>query len=256
MNSIGFIGVGDLAEYTIKGIRRGGYQGRIFLSPRNRERSNMLAANYDCEVQSSNQAVVEQCDCLVISTRPANCLAALSELRFKPDQLLVSVVAGVEIGSLREVVGSEISVIRAMPVKSAEAVSSPTIIYPHNEQVAGLFNFCGQAITVPDESAFQQGSVLACVYTWYFELFEQLIQSTAGELLSRELATELVLGMAKAAASLALQDKTRTPGEMAKYIATEGTYSRFGLDLLNQQNAFKPWHDACQLLIDKLKQND
>jgi len=256
MNSIGFIGVGDLAEYTIKGIRHGGYKGRICLSPRNREKSNMLAANYDCEVQGSNQAVLEQCDCLLIATRPENCLEALSELKFKPDQLLVSVIAGVDIGSLRKVVGSEISLIRAIPVNSAEVVSSPTIIYPHNDQVAGLFNFCGQAITLPDESAFDQGSVLACVYTWYFELFEQLIQSTAGERLSRELASELVLGMAKGAASLALQDKTRTPGEIGKYIATEGTYSRQGLDLLNNQNAFKPWHDACQLLIGKFRQND
>ena len=252
MNSIGFIGVGALAEYTIKGLRRGGYRGHICLSPRNRESANLLAEKFDCEVQSSNQAVVERSDYLVISTRPEHCLEALAELQFRPDQLLISVVAGIDIDTLRGVVGSDIEIVRAMPVSSAEAGASPTVIYPHSEAVTGLFNTCGQAITLPHESAFELGTVLACVYTWYFELFEQLIQATAGKQLSTELASELVLGMAKGAASLALADKSRTPREIATDIATEGTYSKLGLDLLKDRAAFKPWNDACQLLIEKL----
>jgi pyrroline-5-carboxylate reductase len=256
MHSIGFIGVGDLAEYTIRGLRLGGFEGLIYLSPRNRKRSDLLAKTLDCKVQNSNQAVVDHCECLVLSTRPDNCLDALSELKLKPDQILVSVVAGVGINMLRNVVGSDKQIVRAMPVNCAEAVASPTIIFPHNADVAKLFDYCGQAITVPDESAFNQGSVLACVYTWYFELFEQLIKSTAGKELPTELASQLVLGMAKGAASLALQDKSRTPGEIATCIATEGTYSRLGLDLLKDRSAFEPWQQACRLLIDKLSQKD
>ena len=256
MKSIGFIGVGALAEYTIKGLRRGGYQGRIFLTPRNRETANLLAEKFDCEVQSSNQAVVDLSDNLVISTRPEHCLEALAELQFRPVHLLISVVAGIDISTLHGVVGPGVEIVRAMPVSSAEAGASPTIIYPQCDPATELFTMCGQAITLPDESAFELGTVLACVYTWYFELFEQLIQATAGKQLPTELARELVLGMAKGAASLALADKSRSPGEIATDIATEGTYSRQGLDLLNDQAAFKPWHDVCQLLIDKLNQNN
>ena len=255
MNSIGFIGVGDLAEYTIAGLRLGGYRGKIHLSPRNRERSQLLARKFESDVHENNQAVVEACDGVIISTRPENYQEALAGLEFKSDQILISVVAGVEIKTLRAVIGPENEIIRAMPVNCAEAGASPTIIYPHSDVVSKLFNYCGQAITVPNESTFAQGSVLACVYTWYFELFEQLIISTAGEKLPRELASELVLGMAKGAASLALQDKSRTPGEMAEFIATEGTYSKLGLDLLKDRDAFKPWQNACQLLINKLGQN-
>jgi len=256
MNSIGFIGVGALAEYTIKGLRGGGYQERIFLSPRNHETANLLAENYDCEVQGNNQAVVDLSDNLVISTRPEHCLDALAGLQFRPDQLLISVVAGIDIAALRGVVDPGVKIVRAMPVSSAEAGASPTIIYPQCAPASELFNVCGQAITVPDESAFELGTVLACVYTWYFELFGQLIQATAGKQLPTELARELVLGMARGAASLALADKSRTPDEIATAIATEGTYSKLGLDLLKDRAAFKPWHDACQLLIDKLNQNN
>ena len=254
MNSIGFIGVGALAEYTIKGLRRGGYEGRICLSPRNRERGNWLATDFGCEVQGSNQAVVKLSEYLIIATRPEHCLGALAELQLRPDQLLISVVAGIDLDTLHGVIDSEIEIVRAMPVSSAEVGASPTIIYPQCAPATELFNICGRAISVPDESAFELGTVLACVYTWYFELFEQLIQATAGKQLPTELARELVLGMAKGAASLALQDKSRTVGEIATDIATEGTYSKLGLDLLKNQAAFKPWQDACQLLIDKLDQ--
>jgi len=255
MKTLGFIGVGDLAEYTIKGLRNGAYQGRILLSPRNQQKAQMLARISDCEVLHSNQAVVDASDIVVLSTRPTGCLEILAQLNLRPGQQLISVVAGVSIDALTAVVDADLPVTRAMPVSSAEAGASPTIIFPFNANVLEVFNHCGKAIAVETESAFEQGSVLACVYTWYFELFEQLINATASTDFPRQLASELVLGMANGAASLALQDKLRSPGEIATYIATEGTFSKLGLDLLSDNKAFAPWQEACQLLLTRLKQD-
>jgi pyrroline-5-carboxylate reductase len=119
LNTIGFIGVGELALYTIKGLRAGGYSGRILLSPRNRD-------NY-----------------VVIATRPANCLDTLAALEFNAGQVLISVVAGVEIEQLRTVVPTDLDIVRAMPVSSAEASASPTLIYPDHDFVRQLFDHCG-----------------------------------------------------------------------------------------------------------------
>ena len=107
MKTIGFIGVGDLALYTIRGLRRGGYRDSILLSPRNRDKAGLLAADFNCAVQSDNQAVVDHSDCVVLATRPADCLQTLSELEFRSEQLLISVVAGIEIEALRRCVPDE-----------------------------------------------------------------------------------------------------------------------------------------------------
>ena len=251
----GFIGVGSLAEYTIEGLRRGGYDGRILLSPRNRECARRLAQQFQCEVMNDNQSVVDSSDYLILSTRPTHCHAALADLKLKPGMLVVSVVAGVSIDSLQAVTESDIQIVRAMPVNCAKACASPTLIYPDHKTVTRLFDYCGKAIVVQEEAFFEQGSVIACVYTWFFALFEQLIESTSGPALPRELSTELVLGMAKGAASLALQNQSITPGEIATSIATEGTYSKQGLDLLIEQKAFEPWNQACQLLLDGLSRS-
>ena len=255
MNTLGFIGVGDLAEYTIKGLRLGGFERRILLGPRNSQKSQLLADQCQCEVMTSNQAVVDSCDVIVLATRPTHCQEALSKLRFKPDQLLISVAAGVTVERLRQMACTDVPIVRAMPVNCAEAAASPTLIYPGHPTVQALFDYCGNAIAVDDEAAFEQGSVIACVYTWFFELFDNLVHSTSSNALPKNLATELVLGMAKGAASLASQDKTSTPGDIANRIATEGTYSKLGLDVLKNQKAFQPWHDACQLLVKRLVQD-
>lgn len=252
MNTLGFIGVGDLAEYTIKGLRLGGFDRTILLSPRNSQKAQLLADQCQCRVMTSNQAVVDSSDVIVLATRPTQCHEALTELIFKPGQLLVSVAAGISVESLRQVLSSDVPIVRAMPVSCAEAVASPTLIYPHHPTVQELFDYCGNAIAVNDEAAFEQGSVIACVYSWFFELFENLVQSTSNDVLSKELATDLILGMAKGAASLAIHEKLISSGDIANHIATEGTYSKLGLDVLKDQNAFKPWQDACQLLAKQL----
>ena len=252
INSIGFIGVGDLAEYTIKGLRSGGFNSTIYLCPRNRAMSQHLAATYDCEVLDSNQAVADASECLIISTRPTHCIDALNALSFQAGQLLVSVVAGMQMETLREAVPENVDIVRAMPVSSAQAVASPTLIYPAHAKVEALFDHCGNSINVDTEAAFDQGSVLACVYTWYFSLFEQVIQSSSSNgALPPDKAHKLVLGMAQGAASLALQ-KSESPGEIAEAIASEGTFSKLGLDILKQQGAFEPWDEACQLLMQRM----
>ena len=256
MKTVGFIGVGELALYTIRGWRRGGYKGPILLSPRNREKAELLQREFACEVQADNQAVVDGADYVFIATRPADCAETLSGLEFREDQVLVSVVAGVDIETLRNSVPAALEIVRAMPVSSAEAGASPTLIYPDDDFLRQLFDHCGNAIAVDDEDHFDQGSILACVYSWFFPLYGTLIEATQGPKLPAGLSAELVLGMAQGAARLALARTDTTTQEIAAGIATEGTYSKLGLDLLRRRQAFEPWREACKLLEQKLAGGD
>ena len=256
MTTIGFIGVGDLAVYTVKGLRGGDYAGRILLSPRNNLKSSLLQREYGCEVQSDNQAVVAGADYVFIATRPDDCLDTLAPLEFRAGQVLVSVVAGVDTATLRRALPAELEIVRAMPVSSAEAGASPTLVYPDHDFVRELFVHSGNAIAVDNEEYFNQGSILACVYSWFFELYGELIRATQGPKLPAALSAQLVTGMAQGAARLALAKPDTPPAEIAAGIATEGTYSKLGLDLLQQRHAFGPWREACKLLEARLAANE
>lgn len=256
MSRFGFIGVGELALYTIRGVRLGGYREPIRLSPRNRDKATLLAEQYGCEVQDSNQAVVDNSDCVIIATRPADCLQTLANLEFRPGQLLISVVAGIEISSLRNVLPAHLDIARAMPVSSAEVGASPTLVYPDNATVREFFDYSGTSLAVDDEAIFTQGSVLACVYCWFFSLFDALIEANAGDELPHPVNPQLVMGMARGAAELALSRLDTPPRDIASAIATDGTYSKLGLDLLQRQDAFTPWREACELLQQRLSDKD
>lgn len=252
MQTIGFIGVGALADYTIRGVRRGGYPGPILLSPRNRDKAELLASNCNCKIEADNQSVVSNSDHVVIATRPPDCLETLASLEFNTEQTLISVVAGVDVEQLRSVVPEELRIIRAMPVSSAEVNASPTLIFPDDEFTRKFFNFCGTSIVTDNEAYFNQGSVLACVYCWFFSLYQALIEANQGPRLPANLSADLVMGMAKGAAELALANHATAPGEIARNIATEGTFSKLGLDLLEKEAAFEPWREACRLLQKQL----
>jgi pyrroline-5-carboxylate reductase len=157
---------------------------------------------------------------------------------------------------LRQAVPADLEIVRAMPVSSAEAGASPTLVFPGNAFVNNFFNHCGNAIPIDSEDWFNQGSVLACVYCWFFTLFETLIEATEGPQLPRPLSAELVMGMARGAAELALAKADTSPGDIANSIATDGTFSKLGLDVLQRQAAFPPWREACELLQQKLATND
>jgi pyrroline-5-carboxylate reductase len=43
MKSLGILGVGDLTEKVIQGLRRSGYRAPIYLCPRNQHRAESLA---------------------------------------------------------------------------------------------------------------------------------------------------------------------------------------------------------------------
>ena len=62
--------------------------------------------------------------------------------------------------------------------------------------------------------------------------------------------------MAEGAARMARSERQATPGEIADAIATDGTFSRQGLDLLFRDEAFGPWQAACELLRKQLARED
>jgi pyrroline-5-carboxylate reductase len=249
---VGFLGVGHLADYTLRGLRRGGFGGEVLLSPRNAERSAVLARDCGGHVMESNQAVADGCDLVILSVRPANAAEALQGVTFRDSHCLVSVCPGIPVAELAPL-ASPARVVRAMPVTSAEAASSPTLVYPPDEKVAALFDHTGMAIPVPTEEVYEAAAANACAYGWYFPLFEHLIAETMAAGVPEEVARPLVLGMAKGAADVALLKPEESLEETTWSIAYEGTFTRLGLEHLIAKKAFDPYREALRKVIAGLR---
>ncbi|MDP6189902.1 MAG: NAD(P)-binding domain-containing protein [Gammaproteobacteria bacterium] len=247
--SLGFIGTGHLASYTIAGLRQAGDQRDIILSPRNAQTAAQLAAAYQCQVAPSNQAVVDAADTVILAVRPPHALAVLSEITLRQGQKLVSVVAGVTLADLRAAAGGEAAIYRSSIISGAAYNAGPIPLYPADTDVTRLLAPLGEVVTCDTEQHFDLALAPMCVNGWVYPLVAALEQPMLAAGMpatkARPLVVQAILGtMAHIQQSPELDLSAVTEG-----IATPGTFTKLGLDILQQQDAFTPWQNAVQALL-------
>lgn len=255
MTKIGIIGVGHLADYTVRGLRHGGWTHPITLSPRGKEVGEGLARDCDCTVASDNQSVVDDVDVVILAPRPPQALEALSSVELRSDQILLSVVAGLSIAEMQAVTRSDVPIVRAIPVTSAEVGRSPNIYFPANDVVENILSHCGTAIVLSSEADFDAAGVLACVYGWYLKLYDELISASVAVGLDETVSRKVVLGMAEGAAAIAAAQGDQTVNAITRKIASEGSFTKRGLDHLEASDAFTPWREAHAKVFDAFRES-
>jgi hypothetical protein len=95
-------GVGAIAEAIVTGLCSGDDAPDLILSPRSAETASRLAERYaTVEVAADNQAVLDATPVVLLSVRPQVARDVLGALRFRADQVVVSLIAGISIDELR-----------------------------------------------------------------------------------------------------------------------------------------------------------
>ncbi len=250
---VGIIGVGQLANFMVRGLRNGQWRGKILLSPRNAERAAALARDCDCTVAISNQAVAEESDIVMLAMRPPQVTEALASVTLVPEQILLSVVAGLPVAQLQGKLPAGQRVVRALPVSSAEFGASPTMMYPADAAVEALFQHTGQSIVLTRESDFEIGTPIGCAYTWFLDLYGTLAESCERAGMGAQQARALVYGMAEGAARVASHAGKLSARAIAAEIASEGSFTRLGLTHLRENGGLSAWQQACEMLTQRLR---
>jgi pyrroline-5-carboxylate reductase len=129
---LGFLGAGNMAGALIKGLLHGRVlpAAQITASDVKAERLEQLRAAHGIRTTTDNHALLRESDVLVLSVKPQVIDKVLTEVAalVRPDQLVVSVAAGVPVEALeaRLPVGSR--VVRAMPNTPATVQAGATAI--------------------------------------------------------------------------------------------------------------------------------
>ncbi len=249
--AIGFIGVGHLAGYLVEGLRRGGFEGRILLSPRNAERAAALAARFDATVARINQEVADHAETLFLTVRPTQATPVLHELNLTAEHELISCCAGVKRAALA-VVAAPAQVVRAMPISCAALCESPTPLFPDGTRARAVLERLGTVIAVPDEAAFETASVSAALYGWFVALFGWMADANKSAGLSDAVARERVLRTARGAASVGLADPQRELSDILQSLATPGGITAQGMDVLTEAKVRDAWTHAFAAVHQRL----
>lgn len=195
---------------------------------------------------SSNQEVVDDCETVVVAVRPQITESVLSELRFRPDHIVISLVSGFSVRRLCGLVAPATSVTRAVPLPSAAKRRSPTAIYPRHRETVELFALLGAAFAVDTESEFDALCTATATMATYFAFADGaaswLTRHGIPQAKARDYIARLFAGLAETAMeepersfqSLAADHATRggTNEQVLTHLTADGVFEKFseGLD--------------------------
>src|SRR5258708_30773688 len=174
---LGFIGTGEITSSIVTGLSSSGVAAHaIWLRPRNCAIRNALANHFrGIYVASGTQEVFYYSDTIVIAVRPSAARDVLSELRFRPDHQVISLVSALSLGSLSELVAPALRIARAVPLPSTAKRLSPTAIYPPDPLAFELFAAVGTVFPVERENEFDAICAVTATIASYFAFSETIV---------------------------------------------------------------------------------
>jgi pyrroline-5-carboxylate reductase len=191
---IGFIGCGEITRAIVTGLDRARYDyGEIIVSTRSAEISAGLRR--DCarvRVSDDNQRIADEADMLVLAVRPQVAAEVLSRLRYRKEQLVVSLIATLTHERLRLWTGPDVTIVRATPLPFVATCDGPTPIFPAHDAVTALFDALGRTIVTTTREEFDAIGVASATMGLYFGLQETLTGWLAEKGISAEAARAYV----------------------------------------------------------------
>jgi pyrroline-5-carboxylate reductase len=247
MNTVGFIGSGNMAEALIKGIITAEvYQPHdIMISDVRGERLEELAREYKVREVENNIVLAGGADVVVLSVKPQNMDDVLGEIKgkCKASVVVISIAAGVTTAKIASFLG-DVPIIRVMPNTPALVGEGASALFAKN--VSGeamslamkVFGAVGKAVVVDREELIDAvTAVSGSGPAYFFLLMEEMIK--AGEELGLDEATakELVLQTAKGAALLAEQANGRgeTAAQLRRKVTSPGGTTEAALKVFSEQ---------------------
>lgn len=206
------IGTGRMGETLIRVLLREGVvtPERVVATARRAKRLGKLADELGIEIAPDNHAAVQGADVILLCTKPQTADAVCAELRptLGPNQVLVSILAGVSCAYLEQRLAEHVPVVRAMPNTPSLVGAGMTAVCKGRAAddddlatVARVFEQLGRTVTL-DEKYFDavtglSGSGPAFIYVMIEALAEGGVKVGLPRGVATELAAQTCLGAAR-----------------------------------------------------------
>ena len=234
MDTIGFVGSGNMAEAMINGILKANVYrpGKVFVSDIRPERLGYLREHYGVRTSENNAELASKVDILVLSVKPQNMTEALQSIKeaIKAETLVISIAAGIKVANIAALLG-DMAIVRVMPNMPAWVDESASVLFANEKaetrvEIARLiFLSVGEAVVIEDEGLLDAITAVSGTGPAYFFLLMDEMIKTGVELgLPEDVARDLVLQTGKGAALLAEKaaGEGKSPGQLVKRVATPG----------------------------------
>jgi pyrroline-5-carboxylate reductase len=228
---IAILGAGKMGEALASGLLRAGVVSpdQIVAAARHPDRAEQLRQAYRIDVLSAAQAAAKA-DTLVIAVKPQDMDALLAEINpaVTPDQLVISVAAGITTAFIGRRLSGDVPVVRVMsntPVLVDEAMSvispGPHATEEHLRRAEELLRPVGKVLRIPESQQDAATALSGSGPAYVYFLVEAMVD--AGILLGmpRQTALEMVKQAVYGAATM-LRDSGEHPVLLREAVTSPG----------------------------------
>jgi len=211
---LAFIGGGTMAEAMIRGLleRHLVPPSRIEVTGPRRERRGDLAKRFGVKALASNVEAAKDAHVVVLSVKPQVLPTVMRELhgKLRADQLVLSIVAGATLRSLRHGLAHP-AIVRSMPNTPAQIgmgvsvwTSTADVTADQRELARLVLGALGEVVHAEEEEDVDRATALSGTGpTYVFLLMEALVDAGVHLGFSRRVAEELVLRTVEGSAAFA-----------------------------------------------------
>lgn len=253
--TIGIIGTGAIAEAVVIGLcTKENPPEQILLSPRNAKRAERLAEQYsDVAVASNNQSVIDNSNWVFLAVRPQVAEEVLKAHRFKPDQRVLSFMAGISISHLRELVEPAEHIVRMNPLPAIARHEGPILLSPPSEEIAELFRGMGSLIQVEEEFQLETFCAVTGLMAPYFGLLDQCVNWLSSNGIEESKAFDFVGALYECLGRTPRNFTDNDFGEVAKEHATPQGFNEHALRELMRLGWYNDVSNVLDLLNRRLE---
>ncbi|MEC5425041.1 pyrroline-5-carboxylate reductase [Virgibacillus sp. C22-A2] len=244
---IAFIGAGSMAEAIIAGIVKAEIvddEQIIVTNKNNKERIDRLQKRYHIQSIVDKEKVIQHAEIIILSTKPYDLEAAIQSIKefVKPNQLFISVVAGISTDTITDLIGVNAPVIRAMPNTSASIGYSATAIsagkYATTEQLKEakeLFETIGTTAIVEEDKMHIVTGISGSGPAYIYYLVEAMEKTAVESGLDRETAKDLIAQTIRGAGEM-LKKSGEPADVLRKKITSPAGTTQAGLESLEKND--------------------
>ena len=231
MKKISFIGMGNMGYAMLQGAMEVFDRKDIIYTDINEERLTIVNDLTNVGYVSSYEECVKKSKIIVLAVKPQNMedLLEKTNLENTKDKIFISIAPGITIDMIKEKLGNDIKVVRAMPntpalVKegmSAITFSDDNYSDEEKEDIFKIFNSFGKTIEIKEKQLDMIVPVSGSSPAYVYMLIEAMADAGVLFGLPRDISYKLSAQSVLGAAKLVLESNQH-PGELKDAVCSPG----------------------------------
>ena len=180
-------------------------------------------------VGTDNREAAAASDCIILAVQPPQVGDVLREIGdVARDRVVISVATGVTLESIREVLGKDAPLVRAMPNTAVEELSSMTCLAQDHdsggalETAQSLFDALGRTLLIDEEMMTPATALCACGIAFFLRTIRAAAQGGTEIGFHADEALLLAAQTARGAADLLLAGDTHPESEIDRVTTPRG----------------------------------